>query len=220
MIPNLIVPVLNRYDLLQRMLDSIDFPVRDLLIIDNGGGLDVVQFPKPVLNSHVLSMPSNLGVAGSWNLGIKLFPHDSVWTFASNDVWFRPGALERLSQARRSDITLSDMFPHWQAFCVGDEALTSLGLFDESIYPAFMEDVDMIRRANHHEVPMVQVPMPMMHDNSSTINSDTRLRELNTATHEANRVYYQDKVAREDFSEGGWVLERRRANAWDASTVE
>ena len=83
MLPNLIVPVLNRYDLLQRMLDSIDFPVRDMLIIDNGGELDTVAFPKPVLNSHVLSMPSNLGVAGSWNLGIKLFPHDSVWTFAS-----------------------------------------------------------------------------------------------------------------------------------------
>lgn len=46
MIPNLTVPVLNRYDLLQRMLDSIDFPIRDLLIIDNGGGLDVVQFPR------------------------------------------------------------------------------------------------------------------------------------------------------------------------------
>jgi len=36
-IPNLIVPVLNRYDLLRRMLQSIDFPIRDLLIIDNGG---------------------------------------------------------------------------------------------------------------------------------------------------------------------------------------
>ena len=220
MIPNLTVPVLNRYDLLQRMLDSIDFPIRDLLIIDNGGGLDVMQFPKSVLNSHVLSMPSNLGVAGSWNLGIKLFPHDSVWTFASNDCWFRPGALERLSQARRDEITLTEAFPHWQAFSIGDEALRRLGLFDEAIYPAFMEDVDMVRRANHHEVPMRRVPVDVHHDNSSTINSDPTLMRLNSATHESNRVYYQDKVAREDFSEGGWVLDRRRMNAWDASTVE
>jgi GT2 family glycosyltransferase len=220
MLPNLIVPVLNRYDLLQRMLDSIDFPVRDMLIIDNGGELDTVAFPKPVLNSHVLSMPSNLGVAGSWNLGIKLFPHDSVWTFASNDCWFGPGALERLSQARRSDITTSDTFPFWQAFAIGDEALTALGLFDEAIYPAFMEDVDMIRRADHHGVPVTRVPFVVHHDNSSTINSDPRLMGLNTATHESNRVYYHDKVAREDFGPGGWSLERRRANAWDASTVE
>jgi hypothetical protein len=135
MLPNLIVPVLNRYDLLQRMLDSIDFPVRDMLIIDNGGELDTVAFPKPVLNSHV-------------------------------------------------------------------------------------EDVDMIRRADHHGVPVTRVPFVVHHDNSSTINSDPRLMGLNTATHESNRVYYHDKVAREDFGPGGWSLERRRANAWDASTVE
>ncbi len=36
MIPNLIVPVLNRYDLLQRFLDSLDYPIGHLLIIDNG----------------------------------------------------------------------------------------------------------------------------------------------------------------------------------------
>lgn len=220
MIPNLVVPVLNRYDLLQRMLDSIDFPIRDLLIIDNGGGLDTVAFPKPVLNSHVLSMPSNLGVAGSWNLGIKLFPHDSVWTFASNDCWFGPGALERLSQARRDEITLSEVFPFWQAFAIGDEALRRLDLFDEAIYPAFMEDVDMMRRAKHHEVPIRKVPFEVHHDNSSTIQSDPTLLRLNNGTHESNRVYYQGKVAREDFGPGGWSLERRRANAWDASPVE
>jgi len=37
MIPNLIVPVLNRYDLLERFLQSLDYPIRDVLIIDNGG---------------------------------------------------------------------------------------------------------------------------------------------------------------------------------------
>jgi hypothetical protein len=36
MIPNLIIPVLNRYDLLERMLQSIDYPIAHLLIIDNG----------------------------------------------------------------------------------------------------------------------------------------------------------------------------------------
>jgi len=33
-----------------------------------------------------LHMPSNLGVADSWNLGIKSFPHDDRWFFASNDM--------------------------------------------------------------------------------------------------------------------------------------
>lgn len=36
MLENLIVPVLNRYDLLERMIASIDYPIKHLLIIDNG----------------------------------------------------------------------------------------------------------------------------------------------------------------------------------------
>ena len=32
----LIVPVLNRYDLLNRMIASIDHPIEMLLVIDNG----------------------------------------------------------------------------------------------------------------------------------------------------------------------------------------
>ena len=219
MIPNLIVPVLNRYDLLQRMLDSIDYMIRDLLIIDNGGGLDNVKFPKTVLNSHVLSMPSNQGVAGSWNLGIKCFPHDNMWMFGSNDVVFGPNALEKLSQARRNEITLTGSFPHWQAFVMGDEALQRLGLFDESIYPAFMEDVDMIRRANHHGVTLRELPIDVHHDNSSTIHSDDRLMQLNHRTHGSNNAYYQDKVSRDDFGEGRWDLNRRRTNSWDEKKV-
>ena len=39
MIENLIVPVLNRYDLLQRMLDSVDVKVEHLLVIDNGASV-------------------------------------------------------------------------------------------------------------------------------------------------------------------------------------
>lgn len=215
MLPNLIVPVLNRYDLLQRMLDSIDFPIRDLLIIDNGNDLGRVRFPKPVLNSHVLSMPANLGVAASWNLGIKLFPHDTNWFFTSNDVRFGPGALERLSQARRDTLTLSDVFPYWHVFSVGDEALRRVGLFDESIYPAYGEDVEWMSRCAHYGVETDPIPVNTHHDNSSTILSDERLRELNHRTHGSNMRYVSDKRERQDFSEGGWSLERRRENAWD-----
>ena len=36
MIPAIIVPVLTRHDLLDRMIMSINYPVKDLLIINNG----------------------------------------------------------------------------------------------------------------------------------------------------------------------------------------
>ena len=35
-IPLLCVPVLNRYDLLDKMLDSINYPIDKILIINNG----------------------------------------------------------------------------------------------------------------------------------------------------------------------------------------
>jgi glycosyltransferase involved in cell wall biosynthesis len=220
MLPNMIVPVLNRYDLLQKLLDSIDFPIRDLLIIDNGGDLDRVTFPKSVLNSHVLSMPSNLGVAASWNLGVKLFPHDHNWFFASNDAWFGPGDLERLSQARRDALTICDVFPYWQVFSVGDEALTKVGLWDEALYPAFGEDNDWMNRCAHYGVDIVRMELSVRHDNSSTIHSDPDLFHRNSLTFPDNMRYLSDKVERGDFSAGGWSLDRRRRNAWDGPRVE
>jgi GT2 family glycosyltransferase len=217
---NLIVPVLNRYDLLERMVSSIDYPVQHLLIIDNGASTvmeDIsIDVPDCVEHTTYLPMPANLGVAGSWNLGIKSFPYADRWFIASNDVQFEPGALERLSEARRDEITLSGDFPFWQAFCVGYEAVRRLGLFDEGFFPAYFEDNDYRRRAEHAGVTITKLDVPMTHDNSSTINSDDMLRQKNASTFTANNSYYEDKVAREDFTAGAWDVYRRRMNGWEA----
>ena len=149
MLDNLIVPVLNRYDLLQRMLSSLDYPVEHLLIIDNGASAVEQAFeldvPDCVEHTTYLPMPANLGVAASWNLGIKSFPYAERWFIVSNDVCFEPGALERLCEARRDEITLSSMFPFWQAFALGYEAVRRVGLFDEGFFPAYFEDTDYQR---------------------------------------------------------------------------
>ena len=215
MLPNLIVPVLNRYDLLRRMFQSIDYPIRDLIIIDNGGEFYDVLHSEFVENLRVLNMPSNLGVAASWNLGIKLLPHDDRWFFASNDMVYGAGALEKLSEARRDEITLSDMFPFWHTFALGEEAVSRVGLFDEALYPAYFEDNDYQRRATHFGVTIRSISIPTRHDNSSTINSDHDLMGRNHQTFQNNAAYYNAKKEAEDFSAGSWLLERRRLNAWD-----
>jgi GT2 family glycosyltransferase len=219
MLENLIVPVLNRYDLLQRMLTSLDYPIGHLLIVDNGASsvehsfeLDV---PDCVEHTSYLPMPANLGVSGSWNLGVKCFPYDDRWFFVSNDVEFHPGGLEKLSEARRDEITLSGDFPFWQAFCVGYEAVKRVGLFDEGFFPAFCEDNDMTRRAEHAGVTIRRIDVPMRHDNSSTINSDPRLLQKNALTFVSNLSRLEEKVARDDYSAGGWDVERRRMNGWE-----
>jgi GT2 family glycosyltransferase len=219
MLENLIVPVLNRYDLLQRMLSSLDYPISHLLIIDNGASgvehsfeLDV---PECVEHTTYLPMPANLGVAASWNLGIKSFPYAERWFFGSNDVEFHPGALERLCEARSDEITLSGDFPFWQAFSVGYEAVKRLGLFDEGFFPAYFEDTDYLRRAEHFGVTVRKLDIPSHHDNSSTIKSGPGLMDKNARTFASNNSYYNEKVNGEDFGAGGWDVYRRRLNGWE-----
>lgn len=215
MLPNLIVPVLNRYDLLRQMFQSIHYPIRNLIIIDNGGGFYDVLHSEFIENVRVLNLPSNLGVAASWNLGIKLLPHDDRWFFASNDMVYLPGALEKLSEARRDEITLSDMFPFWHTFCVGEEVVRRVGLFDEALYPAYFEDNDYQRRAAHKNVHIRSVSIPTRHENSSTIRSSNELNEKNTQSFRQNSIYYNNKMATNDYGQGAWSLDRRRRNAWD-----
>ena len=213
------MPVLNRYDLLQRCLMSIDFPVKHLLIIDNGSAnnpLDTeVAISDWVETTTYLPMPANLGVSASWNLGIKSFPHDDVWFFASNDVEFGPGAIQRLSEARRDEITLSEGFPFWQVFALGYEAVSRLGLFDEGFYPAYFEDNDYQRRANAAGVPIRKLDLLLEHDNSSTIRSSSLYTERNDQTFRNNQIYFSDKELNHDYSAGGWSVSRRRQNSWD-----
>ena len=63
MIPILSVPVLNRYDLLDASLDAVDFPVGEILIINNGP--EIYQPKRKDLNVRVLNLPSNLGISAS-----------------------------------------------------------------------------------------------------------------------------------------------------------
>ena len=213
-LPNLIVPVLNRYDLLQRMLDSVDIPVAHLLIIDNGLGTDTLELSDKFAKVTHLRMPANLGVAGSWNLGIKSFPYADRWFIVSNDVVFRPGALEKLATARSDEITLTADAPNWQAFAVGDEAVSDLGLFDEcGFYPAYFEDNDYMRRAEFAGVNIRKLDIDLHHDNSSTIKSGYQSK--NHKTFFANQRYYQSKIDANDYSSGTYSLEIRRANGWE-----
>ena len=186
MIPNLTVPVLNRYDLLVRMLGSIDYPVNHLLIIDNGGGIESLDKPDMVDKLTVWSMPANFGVAASWNLGIKAFRNDDVFFFASNDMMFEPGALKALGDATRDAVTLSMHMPHFQTFAVGVDVVARVGLFDESFFPAYCEDIDYLWRCERAGVTVNRAFIPTKHDNSSTMHFDLNYHSANKVTFPQN----------------------------------
>lgn len=215
----MIVPLLTAPGLLQRMMSTIDYPVAELVIIDNGAGVkrgDLETWRTPyVQRMHLLSMPSNLGVAGSWNLGIKATPHAPWWLVVNFDTQWPAGSLEAFADAAdRHGLVLSGGAPVWCAFALGDSVVERVGLFDEALHPAYMEDLDFQRRVEHSGMKVTQTAIPVHHDNSSTIK-EPKYRERNDATFHDNLIYYRAKADREDYTAGEWSLARRRANSWD-----
>lgn len=214
MIPNLIVPTLTRYDLLQRMLSSIDYPIGHVLIIDNGNMIDQLKLPAEIKELTVLTMPANLGVAGSWNLGIKSFPFDPQWLIVSDDVVFPAGALEEYSKlADSTAIQFFDVSPKWACFSVGQTVVEKAGLACELFHPAYFEDNDWERRIDKAGVSKEVLPIRVQHDNSSTLKSG--FEDKNTATFKANQAVYLEREATDTMSSGEWSLEIRRRNSWD-----
>lgn len=214
MIPVLIVPVLTRPELLERMLESVTHPVGTLLVIDNGQVVTRTERPSWAERMHVLHMPTNLGVAGSWNLGIKATPHAPWWLVAGFDVVFTQQALAEFDSGDASRVLrLSGGSPPWCAFAIGEDVVRAVGLFDEALYPAFYEDNDYQRRCEAAGVPILTAATPLHHDNSSSLTG--RYIEANRRTFESNGAYYRAKQYRNDLSEGGWTLKRRRELSWD-----
>lgn len=215
MIDVMIVPTLNQYESLQRMVDSIDFPVKHLLVIDNGGCLEELSVPEWVKEVTVLNMPSNLGVSGSWNLGIKLFPHVDRWFIVSDDIQFGRGALEDLYNMSSSfKLVTSDDSPFWQFFVIGEEFVGRVGLFDEAIYPANFEDDEYEWRATSLGFEIERVQIEHKHHKHLTVFS-SEFVDLNAKTYPLNESYFEQKKRDHDYSDGFWMLARRRINSWD-----
>jgi len=210
----LIVPVLNRFDLLVRMIESIDVEAT-VYVINNSGVRQDFRYSNPLVSIWWVDMPSNLGVASSWNLGIKMLPFESRWFISSADCYFQPGDLTLLETAKTDALTLCDKFPYYQTFAVGEDIVKTVGLFDEGLHPIYFEDNDYERRIDYAGMRVDRLPLQLGHDNSSTINSDSKLSERNQVTFANNQKYFESKVDAGRFDEGRWDLQIRRVNSWD-----
>lgn len=223
-IPVMVIPVLNRFDLLHATLDSIDYPVDEILIINNSGeNLSSVAFGAmhPDLNIRLLNLPSNLGVAASWNLGIKLYPHAPFWLIGSADTHVNAGALAywRPFMGEGSIVHLFG----YGVFAIGADIVRQVGLFDEIYYPIYFEDWDYQRRIeaagltdriigqdDNTEHPQ------WVNDNgaSQTIKSNVEFDARNRESWARNSHSYHRKMESGDWSVQGWNLDIRRQNEW------
>lgn len=212
-VPVLIIPVLNRFDLLEQVLDSIDYPVDNILIVDNSN-----SYKTNRSNVHVLNMPSNFGVAGSWNLGIKCFPHSPYWVIGSNDNIWLPKSMKKLNEQSSAD-NLVLTKETWNTFSIGSNIIKKIGLFDENYYPAYHEDVDYLERVILHNmkdsIKRTDIPMKLF-DNGTTMRSNEKFKQKNEITSESNRLYFIEKFyGKEDHQNCySWNLQRHIDNDW------
>ena len=216
MIPVLTIPVLNRYDLLDKLLDSINYPIENIFIVDNGGQYKLDKRHNN-LNIKVLNMPCNFGVGPSWNLGIKCYPHSEYFTFIAIDAELLPNSLEKMGKNSNKDSMVISNYG-FSFFSIGAEIVKKVGLFDENYYPAYYEDFDFEDRVrkmgykNNIKYPDVNINLL---DTTVTVKSDPKLMAGKNITDISNKAYYDAKFAGFNWTCYNWELQRRVDNDWN-----
>jgi GT2 family glycosyltransferase len=213
-IPVLGFCTLSRFDLADRLLASIDYPVEHLVIVDNSGTQTWEPIkPNSVQHLWCLRVPYGLGLVGAWNLIVKSTPLAPYWVLVNDDANFEPGALKTIAEnADPAALNFVDITPQWSCIVLGEGAVAAAGLYDERLYPLYFDDNDYERRIRQANVPIKHIAAKVHHENSSTLKAG--YQEANVKTFAANQKLFEQKVAANDYSEGSWDLRVRRENNW------
>jgi hypothetical protein len=219
MIPILGIPTLNQPALLRRLVESIDFPVDTLVIVQNGPDECLPQIlPKDCIGNIAKVWPKrtvviqhpNAGVAASWNEIIMLFPDNPWWMICNDDICFAPNDLKLMSEAawtNANHLQYAAFFGnHGHSFFIQTKrGVSNVGLFDFNLYPAYNEDCLWMWQLRcsgekHLDVPGINsIHGTATEPNdcskgSNTIHSDKRMERENHRTHGNNNDYYIRKT--------------------------
>ena len=154
----IVVPWISPKDNLKGFIESLGVIGVPLLLIDNSPDSDTrtMEIPPEI---EVQYCPQNLGVAGSWNLGLE---RDARWTLIlSASVRFTKGLMPFIEEATKwtNEYMLFVRGLGFHCFVVGRETVNRIGKFDPNIYPYMFEDRDyMMRFQRHPDLKIGQIP--------------------------------------------------------------
>lgn len=146
---NICVPVLRRYDMLRKMVQSAqagNVKPDNYYIINNG--CDHKKLLAAIgdfdISAKVHTPAKPLGVAESWNWFINRCPEERI--IVNDDVEFTPNSIELLV-ASKADLVWANGCG-FSCFILRDSCREKLGLFDETISPGYgyYEDEDYLQR--------------------------------------------------------------------------
>lgn len=215
MIPVVGFATITRFDLAERLINSINYPVENLVVINNSGTQEW-QPTKPDIVERLwhIEVPFGLGLVGAWNLVIKSTPYAPYWVLINDDAYFSADALEIIERevdTEALNFAHVDQTP-WAAPIFGEGCVRQAGLYDEAFYPVYFDDNDYERRIRNAGVEVKQLSARIHHDPMTTRQN---FLQQNARTWVANETRYKEKMANNDFSIHGWSLDVRRANRWD-----
>lgn len=216
MIPVLGFATLSRFDMAQRLIDSIDYPVEHLVIVDNSGKKEFqpVVDSELIKNLWVIQVPHGLGANGAWNLIIKSTPHAPYWVIPNDDSWFAPGALETIANEVDTEaFNFVNINPKWSCVIPSEGSVGLAGLWDEAFHPIYFDDDDYEWRMQELGIRFNTINATVHHNNSSTLKSG--FQERNEKTFRRNQSLADNKRVAHDLGIRGWSLKIRRENRWD-----
>lgn len=206
------IPVLNRFDLLDKAIEALDYESIELFIVNNNtvdaANTEAFHKLKDKYKFDSYSPRFNLGVAASWNhiLATAWSRNYDFIYMGSNDTFLHPGTLRTLVEMEKPEIEclwLASWFHFW---CMRLSAIPKIGLFDENFMPAYYEDNDCLRRIQQAGLQVVHMREHAFEMNgrmvpgvgavalhSQTINSDPEYAALNYHTFHENQNYYLRK---------------------------
>ena len=215
MIPVLGFATLSRFDLANRLLGSIDYPVEHLVIVDNSGKASWnPEKPDFVVNMWVIRVPFGLGLVGAWNLVVKSTPYAPYWVLVNDDAWFEPGQMKNIPEnVDKNALNFLEITPQWSGVVFGEGMVDKVGLYDENFYPLYFDDNDLERRVDLAGVAKKTIPCRMGHNNSSTLHSG--YENANSVSYTRNSQLYALRASQGFIEAFPWQLSTRRANRWD-----
>lgn len=150
----LLIPVTVQ-ELATRCLNSIKDEIDPelVIVVDNSlYGLELPFEPGMVVRKF-----KNLGVSKSWNIGINaVLDSNAQWlTVCSQSVVFGPNGISDLfySLVNTDEWGAEYNGMSWHLNTFTRRFMLTAGYFDENLYPAYMEDTDMLYRMGLLGIP-------------------------------------------------------------------
>lgn len=222
---NIGIPVINRGDLLEACVNSIDEPTDRVVIIANrwDGHYEpsveralnnlVKSHPKCIASLEIVETGGNLGAAGSYNQVLTIL---GPCVIAANDTRFAPGTLLKCGRfvSERPDHAIHFLYAMC-VFSVTQVFLDQVGWFEENFWPWGWDDIDVGYRMKKKGLPTAVFTKDMgtiFHDHptQSIFSSPEPLRKWMQRTSGKNRDHGMQKWGIRD--EHLFML--NKANRW------